>query len=391
MSTNYDVAIIGAGPAGGFCAKELAKKGFKVLIIDKLANPTINAYSSGGAPIEILSNFDLPVSLVSNYLNKFTISSSKNTNTWISEENYGVILDFAKLRAYFSETAKELGASVHWHTDFISYCKKDNKYQLTLKNLTSQTVFLVTTTIIIDASGTDRKLFGKKQTANLMPMTGIEYFIKVDNKIHNNFNNNLTFLIGQQWMPQGYGWVFPANAPYLKVGVIRYFANQSLVPHEHSYKFYIENIITQKFNQAEVTLRHGKTIDYAMHQNDIKCEHNIFVIGDAISSVNPLACEGIRHALATAQIACSVIANKGDSTKYQMQLKKYFRFNWLIMEKIMQYIYTRKNDEDLEDIFYTFKKLSLKEITDLGFNYKLLALTKFSWAFFLNKIAKIKK
>jgi digeranylgeranylglycerophospholipid reductase len=31
----YDVIIIGAGPAGGMAARQISKKGYKILIIDK--------------------------------------------------------------------------------------------------------------------------------------------------------------------------------------------------------------------------------------------------------------------------------------------------------------------------------------------------------------------
>ena len=39
MAVDYDVAIIGAGPAGSACALALQGKGFKVALIDKEAFP----------------------------------------------------------------------------------------------------------------------------------------------------------------------------------------------------------------------------------------------------------------------------------------------------------------------------------------------------------------
>ena len=42
MKMSYDVIVIGAGPAGGQCARELAEKGKKVLLVDKAKNFAIN-------------------------------------------------------------------------------------------------------------------------------------------------------------------------------------------------------------------------------------------------------------------------------------------------------------------------------------------------------------
>jgi len=42
----YDVAVIGAGPAGAYCAKTLAEKGMKVLLIDKESFPERSLWRS---------------------------------------------------------------------------------------------------------------------------------------------------------------------------------------------------------------------------------------------------------------------------------------------------------------------------------------------------------
>ena len=47
----YDVAMIGAGPAGGQCARELAAEGHRVVLLEKAKTYFENNYSSGGAPL----------------------------------------------------------------------------------------------------------------------------------------------------------------------------------------------------------------------------------------------------------------------------------------------------------------------------------------------------
>jgi len=60
MKTIYDCLVVGAGPAGGVCAYELAKRGLKVLILEKerLPRPKVCA---GGLPVKVpqLLDFDL--------------------------------------------------------------------------------------------------------------------------------------------------------------------------------------------------------------------------------------------------------------------------------------------------------------------------------------------
>jgi len=44
----FDVVVIGAGPAGGQTARSLAKKGVKVLLVEKYKDFSLNNFSSAG-------------------------------------------------------------------------------------------------------------------------------------------------------------------------------------------------------------------------------------------------------------------------------------------------------------------------------------------------------
>ena len=53
---NYEVAIIGAGPAGSTAAKFLSEKGVKVILIDKVKFPR-DKPCGGGIPVRVLKKF----------------------------------------------------------------------------------------------------------------------------------------------------------------------------------------------------------------------------------------------------------------------------------------------------------------------------------------------
>ncbi|PSB26600.1 NAD(P)/FAD-dependent oxidoreductase, partial [filamentous cyanobacterium Phorm 46] len=76
---NFDIVIVGAGPAGGHCARILAKSGRKVLLAEQNDNFNKNDFSSAATPLETLSQFDLPESVIGSYLDKPTIETSKGS------------------------------------------------------------------------------------------------------------------------------------------------------------------------------------------------------------------------------------------------------------------------------------------------------------------------
>jgi len=73
---HFDVIIIGAGPAGGQCARELSAAGKRVLLAEKSKNFSVNNYSTGGAYLQLLKQFDLPEDVVGTYWNKLAIQIS---------------------------------------------------------------------------------------------------------------------------------------------------------------------------------------------------------------------------------------------------------------------------------------------------------------------------
>jgi len=65
--TIYDVVIVGAGPAGGQAARNLSKKGHKVLLVEKYKDFGENDFSSAVMTLEPLKEFDLPNTIIGSY------------------------------------------------------------------------------------------------------------------------------------------------------------------------------------------------------------------------------------------------------------------------------------------------------------------------------------
>src|SRR4051794_14254271 len=60
MTTDFDVAVIGAGLAGLQCARLLANRGVKVLIVDRKASLDSSVHTTGIFVRRTLEDFDLP-------------------------------------------------------------------------------------------------------------------------------------------------------------------------------------------------------------------------------------------------------------------------------------------------------------------------------------------
>jgi digeranylgeranylglycerophospholipid reductase len=239
--------------------------------------------------------------------------------------------------------------------------------------------------VLIDATGSERNVLQKKKYNKHLAMaaTGIEYHVEVSSDLFSKYDQTLSFYIGHKWMPQGYAWIFPIKADQLKIGIVRYFSHETLVPHEPSMDYYINKLIENCFGSkcGKILEKHGKTIHYTYGQKDLLYHDNLIAIGDAISTLNPLGAEGIRHAMKSGTIAANQIVNfleNGNSFHdYSKAMKKYFGFKWKISELIMNTFYREKDDHRIDLYLKTFKHSSFEELLDLGFSYQLRKAIKF--------------
>lgn len=384
----YDVIIIGAGPSGGQCARELAKKGNKILLVEKAKDFSVNNFSSGGAPLEILKDYNLPTDIVASFLNRFSISSSKDQALWNSTKMIGVILDFQKLREFLANETIRYGGALLLDKSYRSHESfESNKIIVHLQDHESHQIHPYLTKVLVDATGVERKVlmgetYNKKKN---VAATGMEYLIETSPQNYLKFAQTLSFLFGHKWMPQGYAWVFPMQPNLLKVGIIRYFAHEDIVPHESSYHFYMDNLLNETLGSKDTQIldRHGKTLYYTYKQHDLRYHQNVLAIGDSISMLNPMACEGIRHAMASGKFAAENIhdylhGKKDNFKSYSNEISRYCGTKWNLSEFIMDRLYKEQNDFNIELILQVFKTLSLDDILDFGFGYQFSKVLKFS-------------
>jgi digeranylgeranylglycerophospholipid reductase len=381
----YDAVIVGAGPAGGQCARLLAKEKKKVLILEKAKDFNVNNYSSGGAPLSIMKTYQLPETIISTYWNKLNLHSSFDSQSWTSSNSRGVVLDFKKLRQFLTDEALENGAEIRLNCSYLHHSSRKDFTLVHLKENDQQTTETLQTRVLIDATGSERNVLAQKtyDKSQALAATGIEYHIEVSSNMYQHYAHALSFFLGNQWMPQGYAWIFPISQNLLKIGVIRYFLHEQIVPHDPSLRHYLEQMIQKNFGLENVLIqaKHGKTLYYTYHQTDLHHRENVIAIGDAISTLNPLASEGIRHAMASADIASKCVLNYLDKNEnfnfYPKKMRHYYGKKWVLSEALMQRIYREPNDQKLDLILQTFKKFSFQDLLDLAFEYHSLKALKF--------------
>lgn len=375
---DFDAVIIGAGPAGCQCARTLAKSNYKVLLVEQHENFEQNNFSSAATPLKTLEQFNLPETVVGSFWQKITVVTNNISRDWDSSEKLGVVLNFAKLREFLAQEVQAYGGEVWLGYRYVKYIRENERSQVFLQQKRGNLIS-VTTKVLVDATGYTRAVIysSRKDKPSFLKGTGIEYLIEVEERVYTKFSYSLTFFLGSKWMPKGYSWIFPMEQKLLKVGAAYIHGEHIKFKQNQPLKKYINLIISDylKTNNYKIIDIHGSSLEYSPGLNDVYYRDNIIAIGDAVSTVNFLGGEGIRHGMYGAEIAAKYIQkylNKQLSSfqPYQREMKRYFSFQWNLSEQISRKVYLKYGDSDIEQKVSALTVLNTNDLIDILFLYK---------------------
>lgn len=378
---NYDVIIIGAGPAGGQCARELASLGRRVVLLERSQEIGEPNYSSAGTPRETVEEFDLPKSVLSADWNCIYMESSHERVDWLFPEVRGYVFDFMLLRKFLAEAAAHQGADIIVGAVATSLVEEASRIVgVRYRGLFGEGE--VRAPFIVDASGH----WGFANSVLHLNKTSVDDLASAlelqVTAMPDGFEKTLAFFVGRA-APQGYGWVFPmeqGQAAKIGLGFVGSLPGQLEL--KDLLKKFMQRFGATKHIEPTEIHGGGGFISPGVLQH---VHQNIVLVGDAAYQVNPLAYEGIRHALNAGRLAAHCLheildkpAEYGNlKEKYEAIWHHAFGWHWLVSYQVAKLIYQKFSDEDWDKLLAGFKSVTPQDAFEVFFNYRYQLLLKY--------------
>lgn len=381
MKKNYDVIVIGGGPAGGQAARNLTKKGHQVLLVEKYNSFADNNFSSAGMTLEPMSEFDLPETIVGAYWNDLEIQCTKDRYLWKGGEPKGVVLNFQKLREFLADETRSNGGDVLMGYRYVKKEIIHDGVRVFLNNSSTKKTEIFESKMVVDATGPLRKvMFDTKEEQPEMTLgSGTEYEIEVEQEIYDRFKDKLLFFLGHKWAIKGYSWIFPMENRILKVGAGKtHIKSKDQEDTDKTTRKITEKIIEEYLGTTSYKIidMHGGIIRYSPGLKDVFYKDNVVGVGDAISAINPRGGEGIRYAMQSADLACQYVdqylkTGSANFDQYQKEWKNRKGFKWRLSELSARRMYSRYSDEQVENrVQFFHKNFSTEDMIESLFNFK---------------------
>ncbi len=338
----YDVVIIGAGPAGSTVARKLASAGFSVLIVDKRQELGAPIQCSGAVSRHALieNGIEPNSEFIHESIYGFKIMDGFGSEKEIDYRNIkpkeygsqeganplGYVVDRRRFDRYLLTLAERAGATAWLKAEGLGYEPSGEGVIVSIKHY--NTIEKVKTKIIVGADGL-RSQVGKwagikthikmKELASCLQIVvdGVET------------NGLLELITGSETAPGGYGWVFPKGHGYAEIGLGIIAPYTKKDARWHLDKFIKNSFLSHRFKNARILEVQGGGVPLA---SPLKKQYanNILLVGDAARHVNPITGGGIHTALSGGTVAANFLIDhlpSGDN-HIEKNLSKY-QDNWL--------------------------------------------------------------
>ena len=321
MEENFDIAVVGGGPAGLSAACSAAKSGAKVILLEKDEAIAHSIRTSGVTWVDAMDSLGIPSSYY-NPINNYRFVSPANDILISGSTPKSCVLDVRGMYQHLAFLAAEAGADIMVRSNVISIVKDGDRIA-GVKTSTPKGDLTLRATLVIDASGFSASVGRKTGLAGEWRRYGVgaEYECYCDSVDSTTW----VLMVGKQYSDAGYAWVFPLSKNRARIGVGIGRPDSDADPLEKLHLLLEKRLkpLDSLGKIQPVELHYGSIPNEGSRQNSIS--DGLIMVGDSAGQSNPLVLEGIRYAIEFGRLAGEVGAKSIPQGSSKESLAEYER------------------------------------------------------------------
>lgn len=304
MKTQYDVIVVGAGPAGSTAARRAAEAGLDTLLIEKRQEIGVPVRCAEAVGIPSTEPF-LPISdrWVDAYIDAYAILNADGDCVKVPPAEPTIIVNRKVFDYELALIASRAGAEVVVGASASGLILEDGAVRGVHIRHMGRTVS-ARAKLVVAADGTESQVARWAGLKTVPPMA--DYYVAVQYLLGNLKGRidprTCEYHLGRSLAPGGYGWVFPKSEDTANVGLVL----SAKHAREISPREYLDQFI-RRYPDAHVLsiVTGGIPVTGALKE---MVTDGLVTVGDAAHQADPLTAGGINLGMIGAEMAISVAA-----------------------------------------------------------------------------------
>ncbi len=309
---DYDVIVIGAGPAGSTVAKTAAKAGHSVLMLEKQSscNSPCAGYVGNTINTELPENCAIQsrITRMRTYFPNMTFSDFPLN---------GFVVDRPSFDMALAEEARNSGVDIRWGSPLTDLTPDGDGVMFRGGEASGK--------IIVGADG----VFSK--TASLLGLSRQDIAVCAQYHLKGiePLENTSEIFFNADYAPGAYAWIYPSGPDSAKVGLgitITSGTGGSRSVHDYLDAFINESEVANRLGGEKTEYTVGALPVGGLREN--LCIGNVMLVGDSAGMADPITGAGINNAILAGEVAGKAIINSLENddlallTRYERQVRR---------------------------------------------------------------------
>jgi len=363
MHLKADVTVVGAGPAGSTTARTIAKKGFKVILVEKDEYPGKTNVCAGGIPKPVFEETGLKSDIIEKEIlrGEYYYPWGKKYLKLNHVSVYRSIFDRALANKAVDEGAEMLTNTLIKDVEV----RKEKVFAFFSDGI-------IESEIIVFADGPNTLAFRKFGIGFKPDADKTAVSVTCEVKWEGNPLDCFEFYYDHDITPWGYGWICPRRNT-VNVGVLCLYSKLSLnLMNSLNYMLKGHPLTSEKLKGREVIWLRSALIPLAPARKIFG--KRMLVAGDAAGMVDPVNGGGIIQAIHGGKLAGEVCVNALEAEKFSASFLSKYQNLWrkskdylLIQAQYLLsniFLYFSKHDKDAYTKMAAFINGGIRGIPD---------------------------
>jgi digeranylgeranylglycerophospholipid reductase len=357
MDRNFDIVVIGAGPAGCLAALTSARAGCRTLLVEK--HPQIGeplCCAEGISLCGLTDNIPLDRSWVAADIERCYLLSPKGVTVEFIHPDAGFVLSRQRFEQGMADQAAAQGCEIATRTEATELLASDNRGRfrgIRLRRGTSE--FTVGCEVIIAADGIESLVARWAGLDTALPLERMDSAAQfLFGGVPDLDPTRMEFYFDTEIAPGGYAWVFPKGNGTANVGL----ALAPSVAGRVKAGTMLHEFVRRRFNDGtpKPISRHAGGIPEFVGRK-FMLKGNIMVTGDAARLLDSLTGAGIANALRSGRLAAEAAVEYVRSGRGDQRILRRYPERWMAERgRQMRFllwarqIYLRMSNDDIDSV-----------------------------------------
>lgn len=372
---NFDVIVVGAGPAGSICAEVCAKNGLKTALIERKEFPSMPVRCGEGVGFKGMNaSIGIKPEWILTKVNKVKFISPDNTSVQVDNIGESFCVDRTKMDKELAQNAEKAGAKYINNTYIrdVEIIKKSGQFEY---KCISQNGDVFVSPILVAADGVESLIRRKTWWKEPFLPEDIETCVFAKVKHENISGDTIEFYTGEKIAKGGYLWVFPRENGTANVGlgVLGKYSKAGFA------KELFDKFVGEKFPDAEIYDFHSGGVPVGKYLSPL-AKNGVVLVGDTAGQVNALNGGGIAYALFAGKNAGEAITNSLNNGVVSYRKMNYYEKKWQkycgknqVRSYALKTALLKKHDEFYNDIAAALKNENPRKLSYLRVFMKVFA------------------